>query len=330
MEINSIEHVGWITINPERFEAFWCDILGFRILKSGKVSSELTATLFDISGGADIRRYGREDVETDIEIHVFEDFAEASTDFNRYGINHVCLNVPDKQAFLDSLPAEVEQHIYENPLGWTNVFIRDFEDNWVEVREPLRKQTIFSSSYKTPEVDELITSIVRVASPKKVVEIGAQQGKSTVLIAKGLESDAVIHTYDLFEKEYRSPPYLDTHANQQTVLDNLKAAGVCCSYTVNKGSGEDALLTHNDIDLLHIDICNHYHNVRPLLLLAVDKVKSTILLEGGIANNWQKKHDFRPYGPMLEEDWVKHAWTYATIPFNEHNAVTIMTRRNHG
>jgi catechol 2,3-dioxygenase-like lactoylglutathione lyase family enzyme len=330
MRINSIEHVGWITDDQAKFESFWCDILGFKTLKTGEVTSELTEALFDIEGGAKIARYGREDIETDIEIHVFPEGSTPTLQmFDRFGINHICINVPDKEKFMALLPETVTRKVYQNPLGWSNTFIRDFEDNWVEVREPYGLD-IFSSSYMLKEVDEFITSLVKIANPEVVVEIGAQQGKSTVLMAKALPASATIHTYDLFEKEYEAPPYLDTHANQQTVIDNLTKAKVKCSFNVNKGRGEEALANHNDIDLLHIDICNHYDNLKPLLEIALTKVRKTIILEGGISNNWQKKYGFKPYGPMLDEDWVSKSWSHITIPFNQHNAITIMMKREAG
>jgi catechol 2,3-dioxygenase-like lactoylglutathione lyase family enzyme len=328
MRLNSIEHVGWITENQAKFESFWCDILGFKTLKTGKVTSKLTETLFDIKGGAKIVRYGHEDIETDIEIHIFLQGATMLTlgSFDEFGINHICLNVPDKEQFMAFLPETVTRKIYQNPLGWTNTFIKDFEDNWIEIREPY-KQEIFSSSYKSPEVDSFITSFVATISPNKVVEIGAQQGKSTVLIAKGLDKTAEIYTYDLFEKSYDSPPYLDTHADKEIVISNLKTAKVKCGFSVNKARGEEALKQHDKIDLLHIDICNHYDNLKPLLELAVDKVSKAILLEGGIENSWQKKYGFKPYDSLLQEDWIASKWSYITIPFNEHNAITILTKR---
>ena len=188
------------------------------------------------------------------------------------------------------------------------------------------KELAFSTSYTSSELGDFITSFVRLINPKKVVEIGCQQGMSSILIGRGLGSSSQIHTYDLFSEVYSNPPYKETHADQMIAWRNIQKANLDCRVDVYKGTGFDAFKKHSEIDLLHIDICNHYDNLKPLLEIGLSKVKKAIILEGGIFNQWQKKHGFTPYYKIFEEELFSN-WTYITIPENDHNAITILTRK---
>lgn len=95
-------------------------------------------------GPAMIRRYSHEEWDVDIEIHQFlkDDYQprEFDSPFQRPGINHICIHTGgpnSRMEFLSSLPLYVKSHIYDNPKGWQNIFIRDFEGNWIELRENL-------------------------------------------------------------------------------------------------------------------------------------------------------------------------------------------------
>ena len=145
-----IEHVGFVTDDRERFERFWCGVLGYHVARKGELTHELTMALFGIAGGARTVRYKSPDMGSeramalgfagtgpDVEVHVFAwtRTPTDSSDFNRWGLNHVSLLVADKRAFADKLPDDVCQHWYENPGGWYNLFIRDYDGNWIEVRD---------------------------------------------------------------------------------------------------------------------------------------------------------------------------------------------------
>ena len=135
-----IEHIGWITDQPELFEKFWVDVLGYERIKIGFTESPLQETLFGFPGRAEIRRYRGPIEGPDVEIHVFEQQSEGPLfhDFNRIGLNHICISTGEagsRQALIDRLPEELEVKIYDNPGGWKNVFIRDYEGNWIELRE---------------------------------------------------------------------------------------------------------------------------------------------------------------------------------------------------
>lgn len=143
-----IDHVGFITADPEVFESFWCDVLGYQLGKEGIVSTEQAKVLFGYEGCLGIRRYVKENVSPDIEIHFAlggrsdaSSLAEDSLPFSRVGMNHLCLHLGQagsRQKLLESLPSQTSSCIFANPKGWQTIFIRDYEGNWIELREDLR------------------------------------------------------------------------------------------------------------------------------------------------------------------------------------------------
>jgi hypothetical protein len=136
-----IDHIGWITNNILLFEEFWCKIVGYTCIWESELDSTISKALFNIDDVATIHRYTLTDTDTpDIEIHQFHKGSGnvGTWQFNRQGINHVCLHTGAKgsrEEFLKVLPAYVIVHKYKNPKGWFNIFIQDFENNWVELRE---------------------------------------------------------------------------------------------------------------------------------------------------------------------------------------------------
>lgn len=141
--IDTIEHIGWTSKDRMLFEEFWCKLLKFELIKTSEIDSALTKALFGFEGGAKVYRYRRPVIGgfclcPDIEIHVFNNPpVDCSLAYNRMGISHVCIKVTDKDKFLElikSFPKQVLYSKYDNPGGWTNLFIRDYEGNWIEVR----------------------------------------------------------------------------------------------------------------------------------------------------------------------------------------------------
>jgi catechol 2,3-dioxygenase-like lactoylglutathione lyase family enzyme len=129
-----IDHVGWITNNVNKFEKFWVDILGFEKVWESHLSEELAKTLFGVNYGAKCLRYKKDEIV--IEVHSFDQLVnEEEQIFVKYGINHIALFVPSREEFLKQF--NFNTHIYHNPGGWDNIFIQDFEGNWIELKEKL-------------------------------------------------------------------------------------------------------------------------------------------------------------------------------------------------
>jgi len=137
----TMDHVGWITKNTELFERFWVGVMGYEAVKETAVDPDLARALFHHESMGRIIRYRKENAGPDIEIHAFVDGCDpAPQTFQRFGINHICIHTGgpgSRQEFIDALPSDVKVHTYDNPKGWKNHFIQDYEGNWIELRERL-------------------------------------------------------------------------------------------------------------------------------------------------------------------------------------------------
>lgn len=322
-----IDHIGWITDREDLFEDFWCDILGYKLIKTTKIIPELMQNLFGYSSNGIIKRYSKKEAGPDLEIHVFnKGSCKSNPLFHRQGINHICLFTGGKgsrEKFLKSIPSHLIK-AYKNPQGWMNYFIVDYEGNWIELRENLNE--VFTTSYNNSNICNLITSFVKSLNPKTVVEIGTQHGFSSILIGKALDQDAHLVTFDLFKEHYDNPPYAETHANLMIASTNIANANLQCKWNVRQGNYQDALAEFETVDLLHVDICNHYDNLYPILHDFKDIVTKGIILEGGLPNHWQLKYKYKCWNDVMFEDWFMIRFNHITIPYNEHNSITLITK----
>lgn len=189
---------------------------------------------------------------------------------------------------------------------------------------------VVGTSYLDPTLKRAVHNAAWVCNPRATVEFGTQQGSSSLLIAKAMGPGTRFYTYDTFEPNYSEPPYAETRADYDAAIKTLTDAGLRCQWKVLRLRAEDAWELHNEVDLLHIDICNHYNNVRPLLLQWVAKVNKLIILEGGVHNQWQKRNDFAPFLPVLNEPEIAANFDYKIIRGSgayEDHAVTFLRRR---
>lgn len=133
--LGRIGHVGVLSNNLSLFESFWCDIVGFRKVWESELSSQKAQALFGVPTTAKIVRYSGFG-DTLLEVHVpTQQVALRETQFFRFGFNHLCIEITDRERFVHHLPSTVGIHRFDNPGGWENVFIRDFDGNWLEVRQ---------------------------------------------------------------------------------------------------------------------------------------------------------------------------------------------------
>ena len=128
------KHVGWLSNNIDLFERFWVDTMGFKRNWESGPDKTMFKDLFGIDANGTVRRYDKDGIT--IEVHFFDPPApEDKNEFYRRGINHICLLVEDRDSFLKSYPFDTR--VYNNPKGHQNVFIRDFEGNWIEIYKRL-------------------------------------------------------------------------------------------------------------------------------------------------------------------------------------------------
>ena len=126
-----IDHVGWVTNDIGKFEKFWVKILGFKKVWESYTPPEMASALFGKSTGARVVRYKKGTMT--VECHIFDKSTPKSNlNFQKFGINHIALFVKNRKSFLKKY--NFKTHIYHNPKGWDNMFIRDFEGNWIELR----------------------------------------------------------------------------------------------------------------------------------------------------------------------------------------------------
>lgn len=186
----------------------------------------------------------------------------------------------------------------------------------------------YTTSYKSEGLPELLTNLVLITNPIEVVELGVQQGASAIALARGItDPQGQLYAYDLFEEKYQNPPYGQTHASLEIAKSNIEQAGLSDRITVFKSNALECWKYHDNVDILHIDLCNYYDNVFTVMYKWYDRVSKMIILEGGDYNHWQKSYNFKPYKPVLNLSYVSKLWDYATIRGSRDYAITIMTRR---
>lgn len=140
----AIDHIGYMTYDLTVFERFWCDILGFELVGKNILPEQAALDLFGLPAEAQIRRYEKDGIV--LEIHQFEEDALAAHDwdrgypFYRYGMNHVAIHIEDRVKFLRENAGRFSVLVHQRGNGeqqWRNIFIRDYEGNWVELRTSL-------------------------------------------------------------------------------------------------------------------------------------------------------------------------------------------------
>ncbi len=134
MQNISLDHVGFVTNDLDKFEDFWVKILGFKMIFQSRIPGEMNKALFGFNISAFCARYSKGKMT--IEVHVYDKKTEnRPMPFNCFGLNHIALWVKDREKFLKK--HDFKTHIYHNPKGWDNIFIEDFEGNWIELRTQL-------------------------------------------------------------------------------------------------------------------------------------------------------------------------------------------------
>ena len=187
---------------------------------------------------------------------------------------------------------------------------------------------ITTSKYEENGFAEIISGLVKVYDPKLVVELGTQQGASAIIIGKALKQGK-LHTYDSFAETYDLPPHAKTKADPKVALMEIDRVGLTDKIEV---FGEDAFkvyMRYDVVDILHIDLCNHYSTIARLFNQWRYKVTKCIILEGGGYNKWQRELGFKPFTPLLRRHVITNLYDVVIITKNEDYALTILTRRDY-
>ena len=187
---------------------------------------------------------------------------------------------------------------------------------------------ITTSKYEENGFADIISGLIKIYEPGVVVELGTQQGASAIIIGKALRHEAKLYTYDFFEDKYSDPPYAETHASKEAAEYYIYSAGISRRVEIRT---KDAMQVHQDfdeVDMLHVDLCNYYDNILVVLSQWRKKVRQAIILEGGGFNRWQRGLGFRPFYPILDKHLVVSLYNVIILKKNEDYALTILMRKN--
>lgn len=124
-----LKHIGWATKSWDLFERFWCNLMGFKQTWELHLTPEMMEKIFGVKEAALCRRYEKDGMV--IEMHHFDNQTDDPLPFNRRGLNHICIQVDDRDKFLKLMA--FDKRVYDNPKGYQNIFIKDFEGNWIEL-----------------------------------------------------------------------------------------------------------------------------------------------------------------------------------------------------
>ena len=123
-----LNHVGLVSSSEEKSDRFFSDVLGLEKTRTSLLSAELSARLFGIDEDLTLLHYGNGDL-------LFEVFVASRSDLAPHVVNHVCLEVPERSAFLERCAA-LGVAIVEVPKGESVViFVKDYDGNLYEIKE---------------------------------------------------------------------------------------------------------------------------------------------------------------------------------------------------
>lgn len=188
---------------------------------------------------------------------------------------------------------------------------------------------ITTSKYEENGFADIISGLIKVYDPKVAVELGTQQGASAAIIGRAL-NQGKLYTYDLFGERYLAPPYACTHASKEIAKQYIHDCGLDDKVEIHDGDAfaVASMGGFGAVRVLHIDLCNHYDNVKILLEQWRYKVTKCIILEGGTYNKWQREKGFKPFYPLLYRHFITDLYHVAIIKKNEDYALTILTRKD--
>jgi catechol 2,3-dioxygenase-like lactoylglutathione lyase family enzyme len=123
-----LNHVGLVSSSEEKSDRFFTGVLELEKTRTSRLSAELSSRLFGIDEDLEMLNYGNGDV-------LFEVFVPGRSDIAPHPVSHVCLEVPERSAFLERCAA-MGVAIVEVPKGESVVvFVRDYDGNLYEIKE---------------------------------------------------------------------------------------------------------------------------------------------------------------------------------------------------
>jgi len=127
MEKMNLKHVALVCRSEENSDRFYQSLLGLPKLDSKMLPAQLSKQLFEVDSEIQIISYG--DDELGFEIFIFD-----KNQGDSIKIEHVCLAVEDRSAFLDKCRTMNVKTIQVPKGNAVIVFIQDYDGNLFEIK----------------------------------------------------------------------------------------------------------------------------------------------------------------------------------------------------
>ncbi|MBU2549304.1 MAG: hypothetical protein KKB20_12880 [Proteobacteria bacterium] len=121
-------HAALVSASEQHADRFFQELLGLTRLKTKAVSAELAGRLFGRPEALNLIDYGGPDFR-------FEIFLDPDHAPTARRLDHVCLEIADREAFLDRAQAMGLEVRRAHKDGKQIVFIADFDGNLYEITE---------------------------------------------------------------------------------------------------------------------------------------------------------------------------------------------------
>jgi len=120
-------HIALVSCSQENADAFYGGILGLKKIKTAELKSDLAQNLFGLDLECPLILYGNEDVAIEV-------FVSDRIPVKNSPVSHVCLQVEDRESFLDACRS-AGLPVITVPRGDSPLcFVEDFDGNLFEIK----------------------------------------------------------------------------------------------------------------------------------------------------------------------------------------------------
>jgi catechol 2,3-dioxygenase-like lactoylglutathione lyase family enzyme len=136
-----LHHIGLAVSNVMHFVEFWCEGLGFVEQPTKFASRDRLGASFGVFSHdhVSVLTYAHPDSGLTLEMHLLPPHFESKS-FDTVGVNHLAIHTGAKgsrEKVLEKLPTWAYASRYQNPKGWENIVVTDWDGNKVELYEDL-------------------------------------------------------------------------------------------------------------------------------------------------------------------------------------------------
>jgi catechol 2,3-dioxygenase-like lactoylglutathione lyase family enzyme len=122
-----VQHVALVCRQRQTADQFFIDILGMPVVKTTRLSQELSRIIFGIDESVEMVVYGAGSTRIEVFIH---------SKTSEHSFDHVGLEVPDKAMFFSRCEVSGLKPFWVQKEGRQLLFVRDYSGNLFEITEP--------------------------------------------------------------------------------------------------------------------------------------------------------------------------------------------------